>query len=148
MSLLTIGKVFSDNVYSFARLRTQNLKFTNKKKKTLKMSENNSNTDQAKQSCKTSVNKSVLLTESDLVDLGFEIVRWKEPNYYVGIDRFYKLDYAIIRINKDSGISDDLVIRFREGKFVLDGYYSVRFFVIQDIKDLISSLTRASQTVC
>lgn len=112
------------------------------------MSENNSNTNQSKQSCKAGVNKSVLLTESDLVDLGFEIVRWKEPNYYIGMDRFYKLDYAIMRINKESGNADDLVIRFREGKFVLDGYYSVRFFEIQDIKDLISSLTRASQTVC
>ena len=112
------------------------------------MSKNISNTDQAKQSCKAGVNKSVLLTESDLVDLGFEIVRWKEPNYNLGIDRFYKLDYAIMRINKESGNADDLVvIRFREGKFVLDGYYSVRFFEIQDIKDLISSLTRASQTV-
>ena len=112
------------------------------------MSKNNSNTDQAKQSCKTGVNKSVLLTESDLVDLGFEIVRWKEPDYNIGVDRFYKLDYAIMRINKDTGNLDTLVIRFREGKFVLDGYYSVRFFEIQDIKDLISSLTRASQTVC
>jgi len=112
------------------------------------MSKNNSNSDQAKQSCKTGVNKSVLLTESDLVDLGFEIVRWKEPDYNIGVDRFYKLDYAIMRINKDTGNSDTLVIRFREGKFVLDGYYSVRFFEIQDIKDLISSLTRASQTVC
>ena len=53
-----------------------------------------------------------------------------------------------MRINKESGNADDLVIRFREGKFALDGYYSVRFFEIQDIKDLISSLTRASQTVC
>ena len=108
----------------------------------------NNKLNQEQQLNKHDVSKSVFLTESDLVDLGFEIVRWKEPNYHVGIDRFYKLDYAIIRINKDSGISDDLVIRFREGKFVLDGYYSVRFFEIQDIKDLISSLTRASQTVC
>jgi len=93
-----------------------------------------------------SVMPSVLLTEYELINLGFEIVRWKEQNYNVGVDRFYKLDYAIMRINKKSGISDDLVIRFREGKFVLDNYYSVRFFTVQDIKDLISSFTKLSQT--
>jgi len=98
------------------------------------------------QSCETAVMPSVLLSENDLINLGFEIVRFREPNYHVGVDRFYKLDYAIMRINKKSGISDDLVIRFREGKFVLDNYYSVRFFTVQDIKDLISSLTRVSQT--
>ena len=58
------------------------------------------------------------------------------------MDRFYKLDYAIMRINKDTGNSDSLVIRFREGKFVLDGYYSVRFFTVEDIKDLIKALTK------
>lgn len=57
---------------------------------------------------------------------------------------FYKLDYAIIRINKETGISDSLYIRVWEVKFVLDVYYSVRFFETQDIKDLISSLPRAS----
>ena len=95
---------------------------------------------------KTDVMPSVLLSENELINLGFEIVRFKEPNYHLGVDRFYKLDYAIMRINKKSGIADDLVIRFREGKFVLDNYYSVRFFTVQDIKDLISSLTRISQT--
>ena len=95
---------------------------------------------------KTDVMPSVLLSENELINLGFEIVRWKEPNYHLGVDRFYKLDYAIMRINKKSGIADDLVIRFRKGKFVLDNYYSVRFFNVQDIKDLISSLTRISQT--
>jgi len=94
----------------------------------------------------TGVMPSVLLSENELINLGFEIVRWQEPNYYLGVDRFYKLDYAIMRINKKSGIADDLVIRFREGKFVLENYYSVRFFTVQDIKDLISSLTRISQT--
>ena len=94
----------------------------------------------------TSVMHSVLLSEDELINLGFEIVRFIEPNYHVGIDKFYKLDYAIMRINKNTGISDSLVIRFREGKFVLDNYYSVRFFTVQDIKDLISSLTKISQT--
>ena len=94
----------------------------------------------------TSVMPSVLLSEDELINLGFEIVRFREPNYHVGIDKFYKLDYAIIRINKKTGFADDLVIRFREGKFVLDNYYSVRFFTVQDIKDLISSLTKISQT--
>ena len=101
-----------------------------------------------KQSCKNGDKKLVLLTESDLVDLGFEIIRWENPTYSNWNDRFYKLDYAIMRINKDTGISDTLVIRFRKRKFVLNGYYSVRFYEVQDIKDLISSLTRASQTVC
>ena len=82
------------------------------------------------------------LNEEELIKLGFEIVRWKEPNYYIGMDRFYKLDYAIMRINKESGNADDLVIRFREGKFVLDGFYSVRFFTVDDIKDLIKALTK------
>ena len=85
------------------------------------------------------------LNEEELIKLGFEIVRWKEPDYNIGIDRFYKLDYAIMRINKDTGNSDTLVIRFREGKFVLDGYYSVRFFTVEDIEDLIKALTKISQ---
>lgn len=89
---------------------------------------------------------SVLLTENELIKLGFEIVRFREPTQHVGVDRFYKLDYAIVRINKKSGFADDLVIRFREGKFILDNYYSVRFFTVKDIKDLIYSLTRISQT--
>lgn len=82
------------------------------------------------------------LNEEELIKLGFEIVRWKEPDYYIGMDRFYKLDYAIMRINKDTGNSDTLVIRFREGKFVLDGFYSIRFFTVDDIKDLIKALTK------
>lgn len=85
------------------------------------------------------------LNEEELIKLGFEIARWKEPNYYIGMDRFYKLDYAIMRINKESGNADDLVIRFREGKFVLDGFYSVRFFTVDDIKDLIKALTKNSK---
>ena len=95
----------------------------------------------------TCVMQSVLLTEQDLVELGFEIVRFKEPNYNLGIDRFWKLDYAIIRINQKTGNGDDLVIRFREGKFVLDGFYSVRFYTKQDVLDLISCFTKASKTV-
>lgn len=85
------------------------------------------------------------LNEEELIKLGFEIVRWKEPDYYIGMDRFYKLDYAIMPINKDTGNSDTLVIRFREGKFVLDGYYSVRFFTVEDIEDLIKALTKNSK---
>ena len=82
------------------------------------------------------------LNEEELIKLGFEIVRFREPNYHVGVDRFYKLDYAIMRINKKSGIADDLVIRFREGKFVLDNFYSVRFFTVADVEELIKSLTK------
>lgn len=85
------------------------------------------------------------LNEEELIKLGFEIVRWKEPNYSLGIDRFYKLDYAIMCINKDTGHSDTLVIRFREGKFILDGFYSVRFFTVVDIEDLIKALTKNSK---
>ena len=98
------------------------------------------------QSCETAVMPSVLLSEDELIKLGFEIVRFKEPNYYVGVDRFYKLDYALLQINRGSGFSDQLCIRFRKDKYILDNYYSVRFFTVQDIKDLISSLTRISQT--
>ena len=85
------------------------------------------NKTQAEQLPQVAVMQSVLLTEKDLIDLGFEIVRFKEPNYNIGIDRFWKLDYAIMRINQKTGNGDDLVIRFREGKFVLDGFYGVRF---------------------
>lgn len=86
-----------------------------------------------------------MLNEEELIKLGFEIVRWKEPNYYLGVDRFYKLDYAVLKINKDSSFSDDLVIRFREGKYVLDGYYSVRFYTVADLEDLIKALTKISR---
>lgn len=85
------------------------------------------------------------LNEEELIKLGFEIVRWKEPDYYIGMDRFYKLDYAIMPINKDTGHSDTLVIRFREEKFILDGFYSVRFFTVVDIEDLIKALTKNSK---
>ena len=103
--------------------------------------------NEKEQCVQTDVMQSVLLTEKDLIDLGFEIVRFKEPNYNIGIDRFWKLDYAIMRINQKIGNGDDLVIRFREGKFVLDGFYGVRFYKKQDILDLISCFTRSSQTV-
>ena len=107
----------------------------------------NTNKTQAEQLPQDAVMQSVLLTEKDLIDLGFEIVRFKEPNYNIGIDRFWKLDYAIMRINQKTGNGDDLVIRFREGKFVLDGFYGVRFYKKKDILDLISCFTRSSQTV-
>jgi hypothetical protein len=106
----------------------------------------NSNTNQVPQCDKTAVMPSVLLSEDELINLGFEIVRWKEQNYHIGVDRFYKLDYALLQINKGSGFSDQLCVRFRKDKYILDNYYSVRFFTVQDIKDLISSLTRISQT--
>jgi hypothetical protein len=85
------------------------------------------------------------LSEYELTKLGFEIVRWKEPNYSVGIDRFHKLDYAILKINKNSGNSDDLCVRFKEGKYILDGYYSVRFYTVGDVEDLIMAVTKTSQ---
>lgn len=107
----------------------------------------NTNKSQAEQLPQDAVMQSVLLTEKDLIDLGFEIVRFKEPHYNIGIDRFWKLDYAIMRINQKTGNGDDLVIRFREGKFVLDGFYGVRFYKKQDILDLITCFTRSSQTV-
>lgn len=86
-----------------------------------------------------------MLNEEELIKLGFEIVRWKEPNYYLGIDRFYKLDYAVLKINKDSGFSDDICIRFREGKYVLDGFYSIRFYTVADVEELIKALTKISR---
>ena len=84
------------------------------------------------------------LNEEELIKLGFEIVRWKEPSQKVGMDRFWGFDYAIIRINQTTGKGDDLVIRFRENKFILDDFYCVRFFNVKDLKDLIYSLTKAS----
>jgi hypothetical protein len=82
------------------------------------------------------------LNEDELIKLGFEIVRFREPKVNIGIDRFYKLDYAILTINKGSGFSDKLVIRFNKTKIVLDGFYSVRFYTVQDVIDLISCLTK------
>jgi hypothetical protein len=38
------------------------------------------------------------LNEDELIKLGFEIVRFREP-VNIGIDRFY-IDYAILTINK------------------------------------------------
>lgn len=84
------------------------------------------------------------MKEENLIKIGFEIVRWKEPRYHVGTDRFYKLDYAIMRINKESGNADDLVIRFKENKFILDGFYSVRFYTVSDVEELIKALTKIS----
>jgi hypothetical protein len=46
-----------------------------------------------------------------------------------------------LTINKGSGFSDKLVIRFNKTKIVLDGFYSVRFYTVQDV-DLISCLTK------
>jgi hypothetical protein len=57
------------------------------------------------------------LNEDELIKLGFEIVSLEEPKVNIGIDRFYKLDYAILTIiNKGSGFSDKLVIRFNKTK--------------------------------
>jgi hypothetical protein len=86
-----------------------------------------------------------MLNEEELIKLGFEIVRWKEPNYYLGIDRFYKLDYAILKINKSSGFSDDICIRFREGKYILNEFYSIRFYTVDDVEELIKALTKISR---
>lgn len=85
------------------------------------------------------------LTEVDLIELGFEIVKFREPNYNVGIDKFWKLDFAILRINKNTGNSNDLIIRFKEGKFILDGFYGVRFYTKKHIENLINCLTLSSQ---
>ncbi len=85
------------------------------------------------------------LSEEELVKLGFTIVKWKEPSQNVGMDRFWGFDYAIIRINQKTGKGDDLVIRFRENKFILDDFYGVRFFTVGDIEDLIKALTKSSQ---
>ncbi len=90
------------------------------------------------------INSAKKMKEEDLIKLGFEIVRWKEPNYHLGTDKFYKLDYAIMRINKESGFADNLVIRFRENKFVLEGFYSVRFYTVSDVEELVKALTKIS----
>lgn len=85
------------------------------------------------------------LNEEELNKLGFEIVRWKEPSQNVGMDRFWGFDYAIMRINQKTGKGDDLIIRFRENKFILEDFYGVRFFTVEDIEDLIKALTKSSQ---
>ena len=107
----------------------------------------NTNKTQAEQLPQDAVMQSVLLSEEELIKLGFQIIRFKEPSQYSGMDRFYKFDYAIIRINQKTGKGDDLIIRFKENKFILDDFYGVRFFNVQDVKDLISCLTKASKTV-
>lgn len=87
----------------------------------------------------------IKLNEEELIKLGFEIVRWKEPSQNVGMDRFWGFDYAIMRINQKTGKGDDLIIRFRENKFILDDFYGVRFFTVVDIEDLIKALTKNSK---
>jgi hypothetical protein len=87
-------------------------------------------------------NKNLPLSEEELVNMGFEIVRFKKPGYSVGMDKFYELDYAMIRINKGCGYPDTLTIRFGRGKFILDNYYSVRFYTVKDIEELLCSLTK------
>ena len=83
-----------------------------------------------------------ILTENDLINFGFEIVRFVEPNYHLCIDIFHQYDYAILKINKGGRYSDNLVIRFKNDKFILDNFYSVRFYNIHDIDDLIKSMSK------
>jgi hypothetical protein len=82
------------------------------------------------------------LNEDELINLGFEIVRFTEPQLNVGVDRFWKLDYAIMRINKNSGNTDTLCIRFNDKKFILDGFYSVRFECVHEIKQLLNVINK------
>lgn len=84
----------------------------------------------------------ISLNEDELINLGFEIVRFKEPQLNVGIDRFWKLDYAIMRINKGSGNTDTFCIRFNEKKFILDEFYSVRFEYVHEIKQLLNLINK------
>lgn len=84
----------------------------------------------------------VPLNEEELINLGFEIVRFKEPQIKIGTDRFWKLDYAIMRINTRTGLTDTFCIRFKEKKFVLDNFYGVRFQYVHEIKLLLSIINK------
>lgn len=84
--------------------------------------------------------KPIPLTEEWLVKFGFEIVRFREPQYHVGMDWFYKYDYAIIRIKKGSGRADDIVIRFKDGKFKLDNYRSIEFDYVHQLQNFVHSI--------
>jgi hypothetical protein len=84
----------------------------------------------------------VPLNEEELIKLGFDIVRFREPQMIVGTDRFWKLDYAVMQINKGSGLTDTFCIRFNPKKFVLDNFYSVRFSSVHEVSLLLSILNK------
>ena len=84
----------------------------------------------------------VPLNEEELINLGFEIVRFREPQIHVGIDRFWKLDYAVMQINKGSGRTDTFCLRFNDTKFVLDNFYGVRFEYVHEIKLLLTIINK------
>jgi hypothetical protein len=60
----------------------------------------------------------------------------------VGTDRFWKLDYAVMQINKGLGLTDTFVIRFNPKKFVLDNFYGVRFSSVHEVSLLLSILNK------
>jgi hypothetical protein len=84
----------------------------------------------------------VPLNEEELIKLGFDIVRFREPQMIVGTDRFWKLDYAVMQINKGSGLIDTFCIRFNPRKFVLDNFYGVRFSSVHEVSLLLSILNK------
>jgi hypothetical protein len=66
---------------------------------------------------------------------------------HVGIDRFWKLDYAVMQINKGSGRTDTFIIRFNDKKFVLDNFYGVRFEYVHEIKLLLSLINKSDRSI-
>jgi hypothetical protein len=93
--------------------------------------------------------KKILLSEEALIGLGFTISKFRPSSiiHSPSIDRFHGLDYATLEINKDSVFSDTLCIRFNKDKFILDEYYSVRFYTTCDIEKLIDMLSLLSKKI-
>ena len=91
----------------------------------------------------------ILLSEEALIRLGFTISKFRPSSiiHNPSIDRFHGLDYAKLEINKDSAFSDTLCIRFNKNKFILDEYYSVRFYTVCDIENLIDVLSILSKKI-
>lgn len=76
-------------------------------------------------------------TENHLIDLGFEIIRYVEPKQSTGTDLFHGYDYAVKKI----GVKTYLTIRFQDGKYKLEGFYSKTFTGLHEIQNLISILS-------
>lgn len=96
-----------------------------------------------------SQNKKTLLNEEALIELGFTISRFKPSSiiHNPSVDRFHGLDYAKLEINKASIFSDTLCVRFNKDKFILDEYYSVRFYTVCDIEKLVDIFSLLSKKI-
>jgi len=76
------------------------------------------------------------LTEEHFKKWEFELIKFVAPNQECGIDLFYGYDYAIKKI----GNKTDLIIRYKDGKFKLDDFYSTDFKYVHTFQNFYQSL--------